>query len=173
MNPQDELRKLFRGVVEQVFFTEIGICAPALTAHLSGMLADFVHIDQIYRMRGVDGSVIQDVSRLHAKADLGSCVDQVSRERIISRYVGDFSLFWVGLYPETLRPRRQCGIDRLGEYILQGRRGYEVAGRLSQAEDVPSANLLLDLSEQFEFCVHGLHLVRRSWEQMTRGPRQN
>ena len=173
VNPQDELRRLFGGIVEQVFLAEVGICAPAVTDYLSAMLADFVHVDRIYRMRTVDGEVIREVSRLEAEADLGVVVDLSTRDRLVNRYIGDFTLFWTGLYPETLRPRRLFGVDRLREYMLQGKRGYEVAGELSGAADVPPPELLYELSGQFEYCVHGLHLVRESWEQLARAPRQN
>ena len=85
----------------------------------------------------------------------------------------DFSLFWTGLYPEALRPRRGSGIDRVQVYMLQGKRGYGIAGELSHEDDAPPAHLLHELSDQFEFCVRGLHLVRLGWEQLTRGPRDN
>ncbi len=155
------LRALFRGLVEQVFMTEIGICDPRLTDYLSRMLADFVHIDAIYRLRTVDGEVIRDLSRAEAEAYLGPDVDEVTRRRLISRYVGDFTLFWTGVYPESLRGRR--GRDRLGEFVVQGRRGYSIASELSDPESEPAPSLLQQLSEEFENCIHGLHLVREGW----------
>ena len=173
MNPERELRELFRGLVEQTFFAEIGICEPALTDYLTGMLTGFVHVDHIYRMRAIDGQAIRDISRLQAAADLTEAASETERTRVIHRYIGDFTLFWTGMYPETLRPRRQWGIDRLREYTLQGQRGYEIASELSDIDDVPPAELLHELSEQFDCCVHGLHLVRQSWDRLARQPRQN
>ena len=172
-DPQQELRELFSGLVEQAFFTDMGLCAPALTDYVSGMLADFVHVDHIYRVQAVDGDVIREAARLQTQADLGSTGNAVARDRAVNRYIGDFTLFWVGLYPETLRARRQGGVDRVHEYLLQGKRGYGVASALSRLGDLPPADLLRELSEQFECCVQGLHLVRQSWAQLTRQPRHN
>jgi hypothetical protein len=38
---------------------------------------------------------------------------------------------------------------------------------LSTAEARPSAALLRKLSDEFEACMHGLHLVREGWQQFT------
>lgn len=173
MDPQRELRKLFAGLVEQAFYADIGICLPSLTDYLSDMLADFLHVDEIYRMRAAGGEPIRDLSRVRADADLGPDVDQASRVRVVNKYIGDFALFWTGMYPETLRPRRHYGVDRVREYTLQGKRGYGIASALSDAGDVPPGELLRVLSEQFESCAAGLYLVRKSWEQLTRQPRHN
>jgi len=173
VNPEDELQRLFRGMVEQTFIAEVGICAPELTDYVADMLLDFLHVDQIYRMRDVDGAVIRDISRLQAEAHLGHTVPPAVRERLINRYIGDFALFWTGLYPETLRARRHFGVDRLREYVLQGQRGYEIASGLSDHDDQPPPTLLHELSTHFETCVWGLHLVRADWDRLCRGPREN
>ncbi|MGD8453114.1 MAG: hypothetical protein PVJ57_14950 [Phycisphaerae bacterium] len=173
VNPEDELRRLFAALVEQAFYEELGLCAPGVTEYLGRLLADFIHVDRIYRMRDVDGEAIRDISRLQAEASLDPDADATCRERIIHRYIGDFSLFWTGLYPEALRPRAGSGIDRVRAYMLQGKLGYGIAGELSGEEDAPPAHLLLELSDQFEFCVRGLHLVRQGWEHLGRTEHDN
>lgn len=155
---------MFGGIVEQVFQAEIGICNPRVTDYLSDLLADFVHVDQIYRLESVDGHAICEVSRMEADARLGSAADQECRKKVINRYIGDFTLFWTGVYPEYLRLRRR-GPDRLREYLLQGKRSYTIASSLANPDDEPPGALYRQLSEEFENCMHGLHLVRTSWEQ--------
>lgn len=156
------LRRMFRGLVEQVFMTELGICDPNLTDYLGRLLGDFVHVDAIYRLHDVDGEVIREISRVEADARLGPDVDDAQRRRIVNRYIGDFTLFWTGVYPESLRERRR-GINRLHDYVVQGRRSYDIASELSVDNSEPSAVLLRKLSVEFESCVHGLHLVREGW----------
>lgn len=167
------LRKLFDGLVEQVFIVELGICDPAVTGYLGEMLADFVHVDRIYPLRAVDNHVIRDVSRMEALADLGPDVAETRRRRLINKYIGDFTLFWAGVYPENLRPRRQSGVHRLTEYLVRGKRSYGIASELTAVSDQPPAEVLQNLSDQFEYCVHGLHLVREGWEQLGRDPDRN
>jgi hypothetical protein len=165
LRPEHPLRRLFGGLVEQVFMVDIGICDPQLTDYLGDMLADFVHVDRIYRLSTVDRAVIRDVSRMEAEAHLGPDLDATRRRRLISRYIGDFTLFWTGVYPENLHPRHQGGVDRLTVYVREGKRSYGIAGELTAAGEHPPAHVLRQLSEQFEYCVHGLQLVRAGWER--------
>lgn len=164
----DPLRKLFDGLVEQVFMVDIGICDTALTDYLGGLLADFVHVDRIYRLRTVDDEVIRELSRMEAEAALGPDLSETRRRRLINKYIGDFTLFWTGVYPEHLRPRWQAGVDLLSPYLQQGKRSYGIASELTAAREQPPAEVLHRLSEQFECCVHGLHLVREGWERLQR-----
>jgi len=165
LSPNHPLRRLFGGLVEQVFMAELGVCDPAITDYLGSLLAEFVHIDRIYRMRGVDGRTIRDVSRFHADAYLGPDIPDTARARVINCYIGDFTLFWTGVYPEVLRKSRVT-VDRLSEYLVQGKRSYGIASELSKSDEQPPAELLRQLSVQFEVCVHGLRLVRAGWERL-------
>ena len=173
ISPGHPLRRLFGGLVEQVFMIEMGICDTQLTDYLGAMLGDFVHVDAIFRLHTVDGGVIREVSQAEAEAYLGPEIDGTLRTRLINRYIGDFTLFWTGVYPESLRGRG-AGVDRLHEYLLQGRRSYGIASELSGARTEPPATLLRKLSDEFECCVHGLRLVRAGWERIhpTPGQRQ-
>jgi hypothetical protein len=84
-----------------------------------------------------------------------------------------YTLFWTGLYPENLRPRFQAGVGRLEAYLRQGKLSYGIASELTADREQPPAAVLQQLSEQFEFCVHGLQLVRASWERQSQGPGRN
>ncbi len=173
IDPRHPLRRLFSGLVDQIFQVDIGICDPALTDYLGDLLAGFIHVDRIYRLRTVDGEVIRDISRMEAEAVLGPGIDAARRRRLVNKYIGDFTLFWTGVYPEQLRPRHRGEIDRLSPYVSQGKRSYEIASELSLAGDDPPAPVLQQLSQQFEFCVHGLHLVREGWERLQHANRRN
>jgi len=155
------LRKLFSALVEHTFQVELGICDPRLTTYLADMLADFLHMDRIYRMACIDGERIRELSRMEADAYLGPQVGEPDRTRLINRYIGDFTLFWTGVYPESLR---FGGQDRLCLYLRQGKRSYGIAGELTDDEDDPPGYLLNRLGCEFEACVHGLHRVRECWQ---------
>lgn len=160
------LRKLLDGSVQQVFHADLGICDPRLTDYLVDLLIEFIHVDRIFRLQNVDGQKIREVSRMEADAQLPEGVSGTHRTCIVNRYIGDFTLFWAGLYPEALRPRL-AGSDRLREYLLQGKRSYEIASTLTQPDARPPADLLRRLSREFEACVHGLQCVRCAWQPPT------
>ena len=66
--------------------------------------------------------------------------------------------------------RRNTGgpSDVLLEYVNQGKRSYAIVSELAGEDGVPPASLFRHLSEDFEFCLYGLGLVRRSWEDSER-----
>ncbi len=164
------LRGLFGGVVEQVFQVDLGICDTQMTDYLGELLASFVHVEQIDRLHVQSGDIIREAARLEVEAVVPQGLSASQRRRLINKHLGDYALFWTGIYPEQLRPKRQGGIDRLDAYLLQGRRSYGIASELSRPEDQPPGCLLRALSDNFECCVHGLHLVRAAWERKTTGP---
>lgn len=165
IGPDNPLRRLFSGLVEQVFMSDLGICNVEVTTYVSDMLVDFIHVDHIHRLRTVDGEAIRELSRMEADAFVGPDSDEKLHTWFIHKHIGDFTLFWTGVYPENLNPRRR-GADAIREYLLQGKRSYGIASQLTAENSRPSAALLRNLGEQFEYCVHGLRKVREGWEQL-------
>jgi len=157
------LQRLFAGLVEHAFMADLGICDPKLADYIGNLLGEFVHVDGIFRMQALDGTAIREISRVQADAYLGPDIDETTRRRVVNRYVGDFTLFWTGVYPEQLRLRSRG--DRLHEHLIQGKRSYGIASELSSSKDDPSPTLLRQLSAEFESCVHGLQLVRAGFAQ--------
>ena len=67
------------------------------------------------------------------------------------------------VFPEDLkRPGRSS--DMLLDYVSQGKKCYALVSRLSEEDGAPPASLFRHLSEDFEFCLYGLGLVRQSWQ---------
>jgi len=162
------LRRLFTGLVEQVFYADMGVCDPRLTEYLSGLLIDFVHIDRIYALRDARGRRIEEVAEMATEAFFGPHVSPSQHKRLVHKHIGDFTLFWTGVYPEGLRRLRSARRkDHLIDYLQQGKRSYAIASALSAPADSPPPKLLRRLSENFEFCVHGLRLVRKGWERLS------
>jgi hypothetical protein len=87
------------------------------------------------------------------------------------RHVGDFTLFWAGVYPEALRSNSPTQ-DQFTDYCVQGKRSYQMASQIDveNAERLEEALLLERLSAQFELCCYGLREVRRHWEEDKDGP---
>ncbi len=160
------LRRLFAGLVENVLYADLGMCEPAVASYLAGLLTEFVHLDRIHVLRSRQGRPLEDVAEMLADAYLGPDMKGVRRDRIVHKHIGDYTLFWSGVYPETLRRLGSLTReDRLRAYLEQGKRSYAIASELSGKQTNPPAVVFRRLSENFESCVAGLGLVRRSWEQ--------
>ncbi|MGB0716321.1 MAG: hypothetical protein ACPGXK_10610, partial [Phycisphaerae bacterium] len=50
-------------------------------------------------------------------------------------------------------------------FVSQGKKSYAIVSELADEEDVLPASLFRDLSEDFEYCLYGLGLVRKGWER--------
>ena len=162
------LHRLFRGLTESTFLTELGIGDPNLVGYVAGLLARFVPSDCVWAFRDETGRRVDEVARMVAQAE--SSPDEDGR-REAHRHVGDFTLFWTGVYPEALpRMRSPTSADGLIDLQEQGKRSYYLASTLKGAE----APVLRRLSDQFELCAFGLSRVRKEWERHdahgTRGP---
>jgi hypothetical protein len=90
------------------------------------------------------------------------------REREIRKHIGDFTLFFAGLFPEAInrwRLRRQR-LDSLVDYVRAGKESYFIVSEFNQFEYQRSAPFFKKMSDQFESCVFGLNLVKQDLERM-------
>jgi hypothetical protein len=85
------------------------------------------------------------------------------------RHIGDFTLFWTGVYPEAVSTARRRGDpDGVLNFTAQGKRAYRIAGEDARfAEEAP---VLRRLSDEFELCAVGLREVRHEWEELQQHP---
>jgi hypothetical protein len=155
------LHRLFRGLTEYAFMKELGIGDPPLVGYVASLLVSFVPSQGVWRLRDPQGRQLTQVTDMLAEAETAG----VERRRECHRHVGDFTLFWTGVYPEALaKLQRQGAADALISYQQQGKRSYHVASTLSAGSD--QSTVLRRLSDQFELCAFGLSCVRREWERM-------
>jgi len=160
------LHRFFSGAIENVFYGELGICSPELVEYLTTLLLGFVHVRDIYALKSASGEPLVQVADMVVRAYLGPGVPPEKRERLVHRHIGDFTLYWTGVYPESLAQHRSPeSSDYMVDYYEQGRRSYAIASELSGPDDEPSASVLERLSDHFEYCSYGLTLARRAWDR--------
>ena len=111
--PSSRLQKFFAGIAEWIFQSELGVADPPLIDYLSGMLVRFLRSDSVYRLRGPRGQRMSDVGNMVREA--GERIGTARRD--VHQHIGDFTLFWAGLFPESLRPRK----DKPGDDYLSCR----------------------------------------------------
>jgi len=155
------IRELFFTVVHRAFRSQVGVSDPDLTRYLSDVLVDFTHRDAIYRIRDARGKPIEEVAEMMVEGDVSLNATSFDREREVHKHIGDFTLFWTGVYPEMLRFFRAAHrCDHLIDFVQQGRASYRIASTFDYGRYAHEAPVLRRLAEQFETCMHGLHLVR-------------
>lgn len=169
-HPKSVLRRFFAGMTEYTFQTRLGIADPPLIDYLSDMLVRFVRCDVVYRFRGLTGKQLTEVVEMLIEAEerLGGA------RREVHQHIGDFVLFWAGVYPETLkRLKGPDSKDRYVDYCAQGKRSYYIASTIHaehESQQRAPSEVLERLSDQFETCLIGLSEVRREWERQDDRP---
>jgi hypothetical protein len=163
--PDDHpLRRLFSGLTEQTFLSTLGLADPPLTDYLSELLSRFVSMDAVFRLRTAQGRRLEEVAEMIIEAEAMPPEGRTARE--VHRHIGDFTLFWTGVYPEALKKLRSAlSRDSFIDYCEQGKRSYYIASTFDGEPYRAEAPVLRRLSEGYELVAYGLNQVRREWER--------
>ncbi len=168
------LARLFASLTEQNFAGQLGWPDTEVIGYLAGVLTDFVHVDQLYKIRNAQGRRVEDVAEMLLEGDVLHRAQSVEREREVHRHIGDYTLFMTGIFPEFLhrlkRSRTVLSPDALLEFIQVGKRSYHIVAEFDYGPYGESAGLFRKLSENFELCVYGLGYVRADLDRL-RDPR--
>lgn len=161
------LRDLFQALVDRTFEAQLGVHEPQLTAYVGNILVDFVHRDHVFRVRDGQGRRLEEVAEMMVQGDVQLEATSFERERAVHKHIGDFTLFWTGVYPEMLRYLRAgTRKDHLIDYVAQGRKSYSLASTFTHPPHEQEAPVLKRLSEEFELCMVGLNMVRKELDRL-------
>ena len=164
---ESAIDRFFRGINEFIFHTKLGVVDVQLVDYVSDLMMRFVRVDSLYSLRRNDGMRTKHLLEMIGEAERR--IGLAKRE--VYQHVGDFALFWSGMYPESLgRDEVAPKLDgRFIDYCQQGKRAYAIASGIEGGEGRPSCDLIHRMSEQFEMCAYGLREVRRYWEEGDQG----
>lgn len=164
LRPDQAVQRLFAGLTEQTFIQELGVADPPLTDYISSLLSRFIHVDALFRLRDGEGKRLEEVAEMVMEAE--SLPPEGRTRREVHRHIGDFTLFWTGVYPEAIRRLRSAmSKDQFIDYCEQGKRSYYIASTFEEGPYRDEAPVLRRLSEAFELCAYGLNQVRNEWQK--------
>ncbi len=109
--PRSTISRYFAGLCESTFQTRLGVADPPLIDYLSELLIRFVRTETLHRVRNLSGRPAVEVCEMLAEAD--NRVGLAKRE--VHRHIGDVTLFWTGVYPESLRELRAADTGKTCE----------------------------------------------------------
>ena len=160
---EEALRRLFSALTEHTFQVEMGVADPQLTDYLIEMLVRFTRSEAMFRHRDTEGRRLVEVVDMLEEAQLRESGPQ----RELHRHIGDYTLFWTGIYPEALpRLQSQGTRDSLIDFEAQGRESYRIASRFEEEPFEDEAPVLKRLSDDYDLCRQGLNRVRQEWDQL-------
>ncbi len=90
------------------------------------------------------------------------------RERAVRKHIGDYTLFFTGMFPESINKSRlrKNRLENYVQWMKAGKESYYIVSKFEFFEYAKVAPLFATLSKNFEQCVHGLHLVKNDLQDM-------
>ncbi|MDQ2800206.1 MAG: hypothetical protein M3Y13_11250 [Armatimonadota bacterium] len=163
------LRRLFGGLVERVFVQTLGVYESGVVDYLADVLTDFAHMKDVYKVKDLSGRPVEEVADMLLQADIRLQATSFNREREVHKHIGDFTLFWAGVYPDA-QPRQQsnCPKHHLLDYLQQGKNSYAIAASFDYGDYKRQAPVLKRISDEFELCLFGLNTVRKEMDGLRR-----
>jgi hypothetical protein len=163
------LQQLFVELVGRHYAEEIGIRDPQLISYVAHLLTEFCDAEQLFKIRNAANRPLSDVGEMLLESDLVyGPAPSFDRERQVRKHIGDFTLFFAGMFPESVnhyRLRRQR-LESLIDWMKAGKESYYIVSKFEHFEYAKVAPLFANLSRNFEECVYGLNRVKNELEEM-------
>ena len=163
------LRQFFSEMVGRHYAEEIGIRDPQLIAYVAHLLTEFCDAEQLFKVHDAANRPIDDVGGTLLESDpVYGPAPSFDRERQVRKHIGDFTLFFTGMFPESLnhyRLRRQR-MESFVDWMKAGKESYYIVSKFEHFEYAKVAPLFANLSRNFEQCVYGLNRVKNELQEL-------
>ena len=148
--PKHPLFAAFEEHVHIAVLRRIGAGNDDLEEYVVDLLCRFLRTDGVFALRSEDGRRISSVIEMAAQGDIRLEADSFEQERRVHRHIGDYILFWSGIYPDFLnRLRLDGGLDLLCDYTHRAKESYYLVSTFDHPPHSDAAPVFRRLSEQF------------------------
>lgn len=164
LNADHPLRKLFRKALDFGFRVNPTEKAGVEEYIEEQILCEFIHVDNLYKIRDAAGKPVEDIADMLAEGDVRLNASSFSKEFQVHKHIGDYTLFMLGMFPMALAGRTGKefilgklvipGSSLYEHYLLQGQRSYNLASEFADQE------LFRKLSANFVIYRNVLELVK-------------
>ena len=146
------LRRLFLSLTDRAL-THTSLRDKDILKYLSNLLMSFMYVENLYMLEEHNGKRLEYlVDMLEHASQQGS----VAERKGSYQQIGDYSLFILGMFPESLGQGRAALPPSY--YTDTGRHGYRVASQLES--DLKRTVVFRKLAGKFERCVLSLNWVK-------------
>ena len=162
------LGNFFEELITRSFHQRLGLVDSEITSYVSDLLTQFNRTENLYRIRDSQGRPLEDVGEMLLASNPLFEAASFDREREVRKHIGDFTLFFVGLFPEAVnrwRLRRKR-LDSMVDFVKAGKESYYIVSEFNQFEYKSVAPLFKKMSDHFETCVFGLNLAKQDLTAM-------
>jgi len=163
------LQQLFLDVVGRHYAEEIGLRNPQLVGYVAHLLAEFCDVEQLFKIRNMGGRPLDDVGEMLMESNpVFGPAPSFDRERQVRKHIGDYTLFFTGMFPESINQFRlhRQRLENFVDWMKAGKESYYIVSKFEHFEYAKVAPLFASLSEHFEQCVYGLNRVKNELQEM-------
>lgn len=168
VSESNPLQRFFHELVERNY-CEVGVRNSEVQSYVSTLLTDFCDSDNLYKIRDENGEPLHDVGAMLLAADpIYGPAASFDRERQVRKHIGDYALFFTGMFPEALNHfrLRRARLEGLIDFIRAGKESYFIVSKFEHFEYAKVAPLFRRMSHEFEQLVYGLNQVKNELEEM-------
>src|SRR6202044_1375383 len=131
------LRQLFQELVGRRYAEEIGIRDPEVVAYVSHLLAEFCETDQLFKIHDAADRPLTDLGEMLLESDpVYGPAPSFDRERQVRKHIGDYALFFAGMFPESINRfrLRRHRLETFVEVKKAGKDGCYICDELAPLE---------------------------------------
>jgi len=160
--PDHPLAILFERLCRKALLHDVALADPDLAVYIAHLMTRFTHVDNLYRVRDATGRRLDDVGEMLLESDPRTRASTFEREREVRRHIGDYTLFFLGLFPEYVARHATTRIsDLFVNWAQVGRESYRIVAAFNVGPYAEEAPLFARLSDHYDTCVLALNLVKR------------
>jgi hypothetical protein len=163
---EHSLRQLFHEVVADCYDARLGLRDAEISSYVADLLTEFCRTDNIYRIRDAAGNPVRAIDDMLLASDpVHGSASSFGQERERRKHIGDYTLFYTGMYPEaTQHWERQR--DNFLTMVQAGKESYYIVSQFDLFEYAQEAPFFARLSSSFEACIYGLNMVRSELDHL-------
>ena len=168
VSESNPLHQFFTAVVEHNY-DEIGVRSAEVQGYVATLLTEFCEADNLYKIKNAEGRRLCDVGEMLLESDpVYGMAPSFDRERQVRKHIGDYSLFFTGMFPESLNMARlrRSRMDSLVDFVKAGKESYYIVSKFEHFEYAKVAPLFRTMAKEFENLVYGLNQVKNELEEM-------
>jgi hypothetical protein len=162
------LQRFFQEVVERNY-EGVGARNTEVQAYVANLLAEFCEAETLYKIRNAEGRPLSDLGEMLLESDpIYGPAASFDRERQVRKHIGDYSLFFSGMFPEGLNHYRlrRTRMEGLLDFVKAGKESYYIVSKFEHFEYAKVAPLFRKMSREFEQLVYGLNQVKNELDEL-------
>lgn len=157
------LEPFFQQAVRNSYEGKLGLHDPDVTGYVAHLLCEFSDAKNLYKVRDEAGNPIEELDEMVRAADpVHGTATSFDEERALRKHIGDYTLFFAGMFPESINRfrLRRHRLESFIDLMKAGKESYHIVSQFNQFECAKVAPLFAKLSREFEVCVFGLNMVK-------------